>query len=48
LQVPFGIVDIDDNQIRGMCEETVTRHFVNTGIYVLRPKAIARALSRRN
>jgi dTDP-glucose pyrophosphorylase len=41
VQVPYGVVDIDDNQIRGMHEKPVTRHFINAGIYVLEPEALA-------
>ena len=39
--MPYGVVDIDDNQIRGMHEKPVTRHFINAGIYVLGPEALA-------
>lgn len=40
VQVPYGVVDIDDNQIRGLREKPVSRHFINAGIYVLSPDAL--------
>ena len=39
-QVPFGVVSIEDNQIKGIDEKPVHRFFVNAGIYVLDPKLI--------
>lgn len=39
-QVPYGVVDITDNEIRGLREKPVTRHFINAGIYVLGPDAL--------
>lgn len=40
VQVPYGVVDIDDHEIRGLREKPVTRHFINAGIYVLGPEAL--------
>ena len=40
VQVPYGVVDIDNHEIRGLREKPVTRHFINAGIYVLDPAAI--------
>lgn len=40
VQVPYGVVDIDDHEILGMREKPVTRHFINAGIYVLGPEAL--------
>jgi dTDP-glucose pyrophosphorylase len=34
-QIPYGVVDIDDNEIRGLREKPVSRQFINAGIYVL-------------
>ncbi len=40
IQVPYGVVDIADNEIRGLREKPVTRHFINAGIYVLGDEAL--------
>ncbi len=40
VQVPYGVVDVDDNEIRSLREKPVTRHFINAGIYVLSPAAL--------
>ena len=34
-QIPYGVVDIDDSEIRGLREKPVSRQFINAGIYVL-------------
>ena len=34
-EVPFGVVEIDDNRIRSLDEKPVHNFFVNAGIYVL-------------
>ena len=34
-QIPYGVVDIDDNEIRGLREKPVSRQFINAGVYVL-------------
>jgi len=39
-QIPYGVVDIDDNEIRGLREKPVSRHFINAGIYVLDQSAL--------
>lgn len=41
VQVPYGVVDIDEHEIRGLREKPVTRHFINAGIYVLGAEALA-------
>lgn len=41
-QVPFGVVEIEDNQIRKIDEKPIHRFFVNAGIYVLDPELIDR------
>jgi len=41
VQVPYGVVDIADNEIRGLREKPVSRHFINAGIYVLNPDVLA-------
>jgi len=40
IQVPYGVVDISNNEIRGLREKPVSRHFINAGIYVLGPEAL--------
>ena len=35
VEVPFGVVDMDDMNILGVTEKPVFEHFVNAGIYVL-------------
>jgi NDP-sugar pyrophosphorylase family protein len=38
--VPYGVVEVDDNEIRSLREKPVSRHFINAGIYVLGPDAL--------
>ena len=42
MQVPFGVVEGSDMQVTGIVEKPVHRFFVNAGIYVVSPEAIAR------
>ncbi len=39
-QIPYGVVDIDDSEIRGLREKPVSRQFINAGIYVLDQRAL--------
>jgi dTDP-glucose pyrophosphorylase len=39
-QIPYGVVDIDDNEIRGLREKPVSRQFINAGVYVLSRSAL--------
>lgn len=39
-QIPYGVVDIDDNEIRGLREKPVSRQFINAGVYVLNQSAL--------
>lgn len=39
-EVPFGVVTIDDNRIRGVVEKPVHSFFVNAGIYVINPSVL--------
>ncbi|MBL95400.1 MAG: D-glycero-alpha-D-manno-heptose 1-phosphate guanylyltransferase [Alphaproteobacteria bacterium MarineAlpha3_Bin5] len=39
-QVPFGVVNIDNNRIKKIDEKPIHRFFVNAGIYVLEPRLI--------
>lgn len=40
LQVPYGVVNIDNHRITGVDEKPVKRFFVNAGIYVLQPDSL--------
>ncbi len=40
VQVPYGVVELEGNEIRGLSEKPVTRHYINAGIYVLDPDAL--------
>lgn len=40
-QVPYGVVEIDTHKIMGIQEKPIQRFFVNAGIYVLQPEALA-------
>lgn len=40
-QVPYGVVEINKHRITGIKEKPVQRFFVNAGIYVLEPEALA-------
>ncbi len=41
-RVPFGVVQIEDNRIKGIDEKPLHSFFVNAGIYVLEPEVIDR------
>jgi dTDP-glucose pyrophosphorylase len=40
VQVPYGVVETNDQQMVGLDEKPVHRHFVNAGIYVLEPHTL--------
>ena len=40
-QVPFGVVQVDNHRLKGIQEKPIHRFFVNAGIYVLNPEAVA-------
>lgn len=40
-QVPFGVIDAEGHQVRGIVEKPVHSCFVNAGIYVLSPEVVA-------
>lgn len=40
MEVPFGVVDIENNMIQSIDEKPVHRFFVNAGIYVVSPAAL--------
>ena len=39
-QIPFGVVELEGDQIRGIQEKPQSSYFVNTGIYVIGSKAL--------
>ena len=39
-QIPYGVVEINDNEICGLREKPVSRQFINAGIYVLDREAL--------
>ena len=41
-QVPYGVIDFDGERITGIREKPSYSFFVNAGIYVLSPEAVAR------
>lgn len=38
-QIPYGVIDIEGQQLKSLIEKPVHRSFVNAGIYVLSPEA---------
>ena len=40
IQIPYGVVKIEDHRIRAIDEKPVQRFFVNGGIYVLEPDVV--------
>lgn len=40
-QIPYGLVKLDKHRLLGIEEKPIQRYFVNAGIYVLDPSAIA-------
>jgi NDP-sugar pyrophosphorylase family protein len=41
-QVPYGVVNIDEQRITGIVEKPVHSFFVNAGIYVIEPALLAK------
>ena len=41
LQVPFGVVEVDDHRLSEIVEKPTHRFLVNAGVYVLEPEAIS-------
>lgn len=42
VKVPYGVLELDQHRIVSIREKPVHKHFVNAGIYVLEPSALAR------
>ncbi|MDC0335481.1 nucleotidyltransferase family protein [Pseudodesulfovibrio sp.] len=41
MKIPYGVVEVDDHTIVKLAEKPVHQYFVNAGIYVLSPQAVA-------
>jgi dTDP-glucose pyrophosphorylase len=41
VEVPYGVVEVEGEEVTSLAEKPTARHFVNAGIYVLRPSLIA-------
>jgi dTDP-glucose pyrophosphorylase/CBS domain-containing protein len=39
IQVPYGVVDLENSRIVGLREKPVERYFINAGVYILGPEA---------
>lgn len=39
-QIPYGVVEIEEGKVISIREKPVYRHFINAGIYVLKPECI--------
>lgn len=39
-QIPFGVLDIDDHAVKGIHEKPTIIRYVNTGMYLLGPRAL--------
>ena len=40
VQVPYGVIETEDQRMIGLEEKPVHRHFVNAGVYVLAPETL--------
>lgn len=40
LQIPYGVVEVDQQKLIGLKEKPIYRYFVNAGIYVLNPEVL--------
>ena len=40
IQVPYGVVETNGSALLGICEKPVHRHYVSTGMYVLKPDVL--------
>lgn len=41
MQVPFGVVTIENDRLRAIQEKPMQKYFINAGIYVLEPEAVS-------
>jgi len=42
IEVPYGVVEVENSRVRALQEKPVLTHFINAGIYVLAPQVLAR------
>jgi len=40
MQVPYGVIEVEDTALRRIVEKPTYSYFVNAGIYVLSPQAL--------
>ncbi|WP_373036566.1 nucleotidyltransferase family protein [Sulfurimonas sp.] len=40
-QVPYGVIEVDDQQITSIVEKPIHKFFVNAGIYILSPQTLS-------
>lgn len=39
-QVPYGVINVENNQVKEIIEKPIEKYFVNAGIYVLSPEVV--------
>lgn len=39
-QIPYGVVDLENGQVRGLSENPTLQRFINAGIYLINPDAL--------
>jgi NDP-sugar pyrophosphorylase family protein len=42
IEVPYGVVEVENSRVRALQEKPVLTHFINAGIYVLDPQVLER------
>ena len=40
VQIPFGVVNVEEQQAKSIVEKPIQKYFVNAGIYVLEPELV--------
>ena len=40
VQIPFGVVNVEEQQVKSIVEKPIEKYFVNAGIYVLEPELV--------
>ena len=45
VQIPFGVVNIEEQQVKNIMEKPIEKYFVNAGIYVLQPELVNKVKS---
>lgn len=44
MQIPYGVIDLEDHAVARIIEKPLQTFFVNAGIYVLEPEVVARVM----